>query len=320
MIAVLYPFCIFFLFLSLTCHSQTIVGMGTETPNPNAVLDLVSANGQQGFLVPRLTTAQRIASSFVARLSDQDNGLLVFDMTEGYFYFWQNGSWQIGFDQTDTAAFQQKTLPANQLWVGNTSGVASPVSISGDVTLNSNGTMTITLDAVSTAKILNDAVTKEKVNADVAGDGLGQDADGRLRINVGSGLQLNADQLSLTRISSGQLLVGQGNSTDIAAKSVSGDVSLDNNGKATVQGLQGYPVSTTTPATDQVLTWNGSAWTPVDNITQNGKRMNGQLNVGAESLAADRKPGMLWLDSTGLGSIKRWTGSAWEILLAGFFR
>lgn len=35
---------------------------------------------------------------------------------------------------------------------------------------------------------------------------------------------------------------------------------------ATVQGLQGNPIATTAPATGQVLTWDGSSWTPSSDI------------------------------------------------------
>jgi hypothetical protein len=42
----------------------------------------------------------------------------------------------------------------------------------------------LTTDAVETAKIKDDAVTKAKVAADVAGNGLGQNADGSLEVKV----------------------------------------------------------------------------------------------------------------------------------------
>lgn len=40
-----------------------------------------------------------------------------------------------------------------------------------------------------------------------------------------------------------------------------GDLDGDENSQ-TVIGLQGYPISSTTPTTNQVLAWNGSAWAP----------------------------------------------------------
>src|SRR5690606_37475418 len=82
------------LILCINAHGQTIVGMGTDNPNPNAVLELVSKHQNQGFLMPRLTTSQRNASSFTALLSSKDNGLLVFDTDEGLFYYWYKDKWQ----------------------------------------------------------------------------------------------------------------------------------------------------------------------------------------------------------------------------------
>ncbi|MBL7874002.1 MAG: tail fiber domain-containing protein [Cyclobacteriaceae bacterium] len=73
---------------------QNSVGIGIVNPNKNAVLDLVSQGNNQGLLVPRLTTAQRTAASFTSSLSNNENGLLVFDSTDNTFYFWQNSQWR----------------------------------------------------------------------------------------------------------------------------------------------------------------------------------------------------------------------------------
>lgn len=170
----------------------------------------------------------------------------------------------------DMSSFQKTSLPENQILIGSAANVAAPVSISGDIILNSDGTMTITLDAVTTAKIINsaittaklanDAVTKDKINADVAGNGLSQNADGSLEINIGNGLQIQSDQLGLVNKGDGEILVGDG--SQVNAYTVSGDLNLSKDGMATVEGLQGRPVSNTAPATDDLLVWDGSAWKP----------------------------------------------------------
>ena len=69
------------------------VGIGVETPNSNAVLELVSPENNQGLLVPKMTTAQRTAPSFVNNLTSNENGLLVYDTDEDAFYFWINSQW-----------------------------------------------------------------------------------------------------------------------------------------------------------------------------------------------------------------------------------
>jgi hypothetical protein len=54
------------------------VGIGTVTPDPSAILDLEATD--KGFLVPRLTTAQRTL------IASPERGLLVFDID--FFQFW----------------------------------------------------------------------------------------------------------------------------------------------------------------------------------------------------------------------------------------
>ena len=55
---------IFYLFalgtiVGTSLTAQNNVGIGTTTPNPNSVLEMQSTT--QGVLVPRMTTAQRLA-------------------------------------------------------------------------------------------------------------------------------------------------------------------------------------------------------------------------------------------------------------------
>jgi hypothetical protein len=78
---------------TISSVAQNSMGVGTTTPNPNAVLELVSPTNNQGLLVPRVTTAQRISTTFTSNLSAADNGLMVFDTDEGRFYFWFGGTW-----------------------------------------------------------------------------------------------------------------------------------------------------------------------------------------------------------------------------------
>jgi hypothetical protein len=67
------------LFLTFTGSLSAQAGIGTEQPNTSAVLDLRSPSHNQGFLAPRLNTAQRTAPPFTDNLTSAENGLLVFD-------------------------------------------------------------------------------------------------------------------------------------------------------------------------------------------------------------------------------------------------
>ncbi|WP_415326273.1 beta strand repeat-containing protein [Chryseobacterium sp. MMS23-Vi53] len=63
------------------------VGIGTSTPNSNAILELSSTN--QGFLPPRLTTAQRDAIPAASRPA----GLMIYNTNTNCMNFWNTNEW-----------------------------------------------------------------------------------------------------------------------------------------------------------------------------------------------------------------------------------
>ena len=79
----LYPL-VAIILISLNVLGQSNVGIGTAAPDPTSILDLTS--NSQGFLAPRLTTAQRTG------ITNPAPGLLVFDTNVGC-YFYYNGAW-----------------------------------------------------------------------------------------------------------------------------------------------------------------------------------------------------------------------------------
>ncbi|WP_026754651.1 hypothetical protein [Sediminibacter sp. Hel_I_10] len=66
-------------------NSYSQVGIGTATPEESSALDISSTS--KGLLAPRMTTIQRVAIDTPA------NGLLVYDITENAFYFYQSSAW-----------------------------------------------------------------------------------------------------------------------------------------------------------------------------------------------------------------------------------
>jgi hypothetical protein len=62
-----------------------------------------------------------------------------------------------------TASGLSTTLNSSQVFVGNSSNVASAVTMSGDATLSNAGVLTIANNAITTAKINNGAVTDAKI-------------------------------------------------------------------------------------------------------------------------------------------------------------
>lgn len=64
---------------------------------------------------------------------------------------------------------RQGDLAAGQVFVGNGSGEATAVALSGDVTLDSAGAATISAEAVDTGKLAADAVTQAKIGPSAVG-------------------------------------------------------------------------------------------------------------------------------------------------------
>lgn len=86
---------IFFIFSSfysnLLAQNKTL-GIGVVTPNPNAALHVESPTGNQGFIMPRLTTTQRLAMSSI--LKDFDFGLMLYDTNLKTTFIWDGISWK----------------------------------------------------------------------------------------------------------------------------------------------------------------------------------------------------------------------------------
>src|SRR3954470_7031803 len=61
------------------------VGIGTTAPDPSSLLDLKASD--KGFLAPRLTTTQRLA------VINPAEGLLVYDITVGCFFYFKSTQW-----------------------------------------------------------------------------------------------------------------------------------------------------------------------------------------------------------------------------------
>lgn len=67
------------------------LGVGVASPNPNAALHVESPTGNQGFIMPRLTTVQREAMT--ALLTDADKGLMLYDTDLYTIFIWDGKAW-----------------------------------------------------------------------------------------------------------------------------------------------------------------------------------------------------------------------------------
>lgn len=100
------------------------LGVGIATPNANAALHVESPTGNQGFIMPRLTTLQREAMS--ALLTASDKGLILYDTDANAIYIWDGIVWESSsqFTVNDPASTQEAI---SVLTMG--SGVASKFTI-----------------------------------------------------------------------------------------------------------------------------------------------------------------------------------------------
>lgn len=82
--------CLFISCIGAVAQNKTL-GVGVPTPNPNAALHVESPTGNQGFMMPRLTTVQREAMTSL--LTDADKGLILYDSDLYSIFVWDGASW-----------------------------------------------------------------------------------------------------------------------------------------------------------------------------------------------------------------------------------
>ncbi len=75
--------------LPVFSNAQQSVGIGTNSPNPRAVLQLVSPGQNQGFLLPKLTTTEINTMPVIA----SDRGLMVYDSLTNEIKYWSGTLW-----------------------------------------------------------------------------------------------------------------------------------------------------------------------------------------------------------------------------------
>jgi len=93
------------------------MGIGTDTPDPNAILDVTSDS--KGVLFPRMSTTERIALGN----ANPQNGLLVFDSNTNTYWYWVNSGWvelyASGLSVRDIAIFEERQAQGTCLSYGN---------------------------------------------------------------------------------------------------------------------------------------------------------------------------------------------------------
>ncbi len=86
------------------------LGVGVTSPNSNAALHVESPTNNQGFIMPRLTTAQRTAMAALP-LGTSDAGIMVYDSDLKGIYIWDGANW---------AAAAKLSFPVNETITNST--------------------------------------------------------------------------------------------------------------------------------------------------------------------------------------------------------
>ena len=221
----------FLLLLWLVCESgvpgalgQNSVGIGTETPNPRAVLHIVSPGNNQGLLVPVMTTDERTRAAFVTTLSASENGLLVYDSEENTFYHWVNNGWNplaggiIGGDLTGPLANLQINAGAVTL---------------DDMADRSVASSTIVDNSITTDDLASPGANKVLISTD-AGTVFWENLNLFETVSLAQGFvyvgSTSNEPLEVDMRGPGNLLIGNG--TTATSVSVGGDISLSSDGMA----------------------------------------------------------------------------------------
>ncbi len=228
------------IFILFDADSQEFTaGINTETPNPNAVLHLVSPNGDQGLLVPSLTTAQRITMALTAT----DNGLMVFDTDDNGFYFWVNPGWvqMSNTDEQDLANVLSQSNDAAGNQIKNVANPTDPQDVatkdyvdtrpSQDPVSTDGGNILITggdggayLDFVDFANVIN---TPPNLDIDATDDLTltSAPAAGDISGDYSSGFQINPGIVTSLEISDGTIT--DADVGDVAVGKITGAPNLD---------------------------------------------------------------------------------------------
>ena len=188
-------------------YGQNSVGIGTETPNPWAVLHLVSPGKNQGLLVPVMTTSERTADGFIANLSSSENGLLVFDSEENTLYYWVNDQWM---------AVASGTVG------GDVSGPLADLQInSGAVSLENMAD-----SSVASSTIVDNSITTTDIQSPGANKVL-------ISTNAGTVFWENLNIFGTVRLDEGFIYVGSARNEPVQV-AISGDITLESNGVAEI--------------------------------------------------------------------------------------
>lgn len=136
------------------------IGIGTQYPDASSILDIEST--KKGLLFPRLTTSERNL------IENPAHSLLIYNSTklsvEMNIGTKTNPNW-VTIGNTSNSASISTPLASGAIFVGNSQGMANPVVMSGDATINSAGIITIENQAVISKMLTGFTANTGKISA-----------------------------------------------------------------------------------------------------------------------------------------------------------
>jgi hypothetical protein len=130
----------------LTSVTRMSVGIGTDSPNQNASIEL--AENDKGFLITRMSNSER--TTFGSSLGASDEGMMVYDSTSKLINIWDGTQWLSSGNQTLDLT-------------GNTLSISSSNSVDLSTYLDNTDAQDLTLTG-NTLAITNDATTIDLVS------------------------------------------------------------------------------------------------------------------------------------------------------------